>query len=165
MKPYTIYLIKIKVSNRLVHIIGVVGLHEGEEGIPGHASHKPKIRDIQRMLSTIGLNYEVEGDLIRVHLDNTLVEIKDEPGGKIIMEFLTSLPRETGEPSTDYLHQFSLILSMLEAIGPGKSIKYDIDEAAPGYPVLRIYIQLPSLEDAYELLAIVLNYLRDSGLI
>lgn len=125
---------------------------EEEMGISGHASHVEPVREFQRTLSMLGLRYEAEGDTTRIHLDGIVVEVKDLPGEGVAIEAIVPLPSGTGEEPGFYAESLGTLLRLLKEMGPGLGVEYSVDEAAPGYPVLRATIRVGGLEEAYRLL-------------
>ncbi|MCE4603232.1 MAG: hypothetical protein F7C08_03095 [Desulfurococcales archaeon] len=125
---------------------------EDELGISGHASHVEQVREFQRTLSMLGLRYEAEGDTTRIHMDGLLVEVKDLPGGGVVIEAMLPLPASTGDDPGFYSSSAERLFKLMREMGEGLGVEYSIDEAAPGYPVLRATIRVGGLEEAYTLL-------------
>ena len=133
-------------------------MHGDEElGIPGHASHREYVREFQRTLLMLGLRYEAEGDTTRIHLDSLVVEVKDLPGGGVVIEGIIPLPPATGEDPSYYTSAFEKATRLLQEMGEGLKVSYTLDEAAPGYPVLRATVNVGGLAEAYTLLEAALR--------
>ncbi|MEB3774860.1 MAG: hypothetical protein GSR86_08045 [Desulfurococcales archaeon] len=135
-------------------------MHGDEElGIPGHASHREEVRELQRLLSMLGVRYEAEGDVTRIHIDGLVVEVKDEPGRGVIIEEIIPLPGASGEDPEYYIQAFKAGMEIIAGAGEGFTVSYSVDEAAPGYPVLRATLNVGGLDDAYRLLRSILESL------
>ncbi len=124
--------------------------HGDEElGIPGHAGKSEPSKRFQRFLAEAGCSFEAEGDTTRLVLGGSIVEVKDEPGGGVVVEASIPLPTSSTELEAERegcLKALELLTSL------GKEPTYLVDASLPGYPVLRGKVEFKSLEEAYNAL-------------
>ena len=140
-------------------------MHEWDEeshGVPGHVSATRVVRWFQELLRNLGCRFEAEGDVTRIHLESSLVEVKDEPGRGVIIEASIQLPSSTGEESDFYINGIRLVLGIFSSLSPGRSVSYSLDDSIPGYPFLRVVVGYNDLNEAYTDLARALERLREA---
>lgn len=127
----------------------------GEEptGIPGHVSGKEAARWFQKLVRDLGCRFEAEGDVTRIHLESSIVEVKDDPERGVILEATIQLPPSTGEDPRFYADGAGLALELVSRLSPGREVSYSLDESIPGYPFLRLVVGYDSLGEAYNDLA------------
>ena len=140
-------------------------MHEWEEephGVPGHVSGTRVVRWFQELLKNLGCRFEAEGDVTRIHLESSLIEVKDEPGRGVIVEASLQLPPSTGEELDFYVNGIRLALGILSSLSPGRSVSYSLDDSIPDYPFLRAIVSYNDLNEAYTDLARALDQLREA---
>ncbi|MEB3789146.1 MAG: hypothetical protein GSR72_04560 [Desulfurococcales archaeon] len=112
-----------------------------ETGIPGHASKNPSMHRLQRLLGELGLNYEAEGDVVRIHYEGVVIELSDY--GDEIQVQVELVPEHSDIVERDALmfYVFGLASSMLGVE------EYGVDSVA-GYSMLWASKRYSSLEEA-----------------
>lgn len=114
--------------------------HEEEIGIPGHAG-KGVAAELQRSLKNLGCRFEAEGDMVRLHIRDAVIELKDEPGRGAMIEAQVPLLEESplrGEELKEALDSISKVLAIALKAARGLNVEYEIDTSLPGYPMLRV---------------------------
>ncbi|MEN2999252.1 MAG: hypothetical protein ABDH61_01565 [Acidilobaceae archaeon] len=124
-------------------------------GIPGHASHNRHLLRLQRALKELGYSYEAEGDVTRIHLEGSLVEVRDEPGIGLALLLTAALPYKCEDDCASSVVSFSTLLSMMK-----KEAEYELDRSIPGYPMLRARVVFENVGDLVETLIKSLDEFR-----
>ncbi len=114
--------------------------HEEEVGIPGHAG-KGIAAELQKSLKNLGCRFEAEGDMVRLHVGDAVIELKDEPGRGAMIE--TQIPLLDESPFRvdelkEALDSISRALLITLKAARGLKVEYEVDNSLPGYPMLRV---------------------------
>lgn len=124
------------------------------EGIPGHASLEGPYKWLQEMLREAGVSFEAEGETTRIHVGSVIVEVKDDPEHGSIVQVQAPLPVPGDNPGVagESLRLAGEIIARLHG-----SVYYEVEELAPGYPLLRAIIPYEDewvlVRDVYEAVA------------
>ncbi len=120
-----------------------------EHGIPGHAG-KGSALALQRLLKNLGCRFEAEGDMVRIHLGDSLLEVKDEPGEGLILEASITLIEEAPIKEGSLLEVLGGVYKALKLFyqaAAGAKISYELDTSIPGYPILRARIRVERYDE------------------
>lgn len=125
-------------------------------GIPGHASFEGPYKWLQERLRELGARFEAEGDTTRIHVRHVIIEAKEDPEHGSIVQVQAPLPVPGDDPSD---HARNLYITSIVVSSLRGDIVYQVEEIAPGYPLLRAII--PYI-DAWSLVRDLVTAVRQS---
>ncbi len=129
--------------------------------VPGHVSWRRPVESFQKSLKELGVSFEAEGDVTRIHVDGVVIEVSWDSGIGVIQATLP-LPCDGGDADY-YVRAFKAFAFILASLN-GVSFEYDLDLSIPGYPMLRARSSFSSFEVLASFLVKVLgSYLMLSG--
>ncbi len=111
-----------------------------EAGIPGHAG-KGVAAELQRSLKNLGCRFEAEGDMVRIHLGDSVIELKDEPGRGVMVEAQIPLSEEAPYSEDEIrstAESAKAAITVVLKAARGLRLEYELDTSIPGYPMLRM---------------------------
>ena len=134
---------------------------EEPTGIPGHVGGEGPSRRLQETLKALGISFEAEGEVTRIHLGEAIVEVKDDPEHGYITQIQVPLPVPGDDPSgaLEAFRVLAVILSSLEG-----EVHYSVEEIVPGYPSLIGFVSYRDrTRQVEELLLALYRYLGEGG--
>jgi len=134
-------------------------LHGWDEefGIPGHAGKSSAARLLQKRLRELGVSFEAEGEVTRVHVGGIIVEAKDDPDLGLIVQVEAPLPGGGEDPEEAAATLASFARAVLAA---GGRPRYEVEEVVEGYPTI---IAVIPVEDQLEQAEAVLRIVEEVG--
>ncbi len=131
-------------------------MDEEPAGIPGHAGKSEWSKRLQEWLRDCGFRYEAEGEATRIMVDGVLVQVAEGEGEGYSVIVSAPLPSHGGSEAE--AADACAALRLAARIAGEESIKYEIDDSLPSYPMLYIII---GFSDPWSLAQALVDALRD----
>ena len=122
-------------------------MEEEPIGVPGHPGKSEWSRMLQEWLRDCGLSFEAEGEATRIMVGQVAVQVAEGEDGGYSVIVSVSLPGR-GVDAQGVEDEIARAVRLASRIAGERSLRYDVDQSLPDYPMLYIIV---GFEDPYSM--------------